>query len=353
MKIRTDFVTNSSSASFILELTFESEDGKYASMDLAVSPEICCSDDGDMTGEEIYLYPKKKKEDIVVGGKSIYSAKDIDELCDLLFGAATIDGWQGEMDEGDVQDWDIEDLTFVITGKLKHYENRDELVAYIEEQGGRVSGSVSAKTNYLINNDKDSTSGKNLKAKELGIPIISEVDFMRVFDEDRYSDYLDECDGGGISVSVKDVAPITIGNFKKECADAGITMDNLKTITVKNSKFGTGDSAMYIDSDNDKFAEYQEKYQDASDEKKEAILQKFISFVKSDPKLDVNDNEYELPEMMRCVWNSDDEALENEMREYLEGDGPSHWMGTYSKVFTIDVTGKNVTSREVLFFGDI
>lgn len=65
-------------------------------------------------------------------------------------------------------------LTFVITGSLNHYANRDALKVAIEEAGGKVAGSVSAKTSYLINNDLTSTSGKNKKAKELGIPIIDE-----------------------------------------------------------------------------------------------------------------------------------------------------------------------------------
>ena len=64
--------------------------------------------------------------------------------------------------------------TFVITGSLEHFENRDAAKAEIELHGGKISGSVSAKTSYLINNDIESTSGKNKKAKELGIPIISE-----------------------------------------------------------------------------------------------------------------------------------------------------------------------------------
>ena len=70
--------------------------------------------------------------------------------------------------------------TFVITGSLEHYKNRNDLVATIESNGGKVSGSISAKTNYLINNDKRSSSSKNKKAKELNIPIISEQDFINM-----------------------------------------------------------------------------------------------------------------------------------------------------------------------------
>lgn len=72
-------------------------------------------------------------------------------------------------------------LTFVITGDVHHYKNRNELKAYIESQGGKVTGSVSKSTSFLINNDVNSTSGKNKKAHELGTPIISEDDFIKKF----------------------------------------------------------------------------------------------------------------------------------------------------------------------------
>ena len=75
---------------------------------------------------------------------------------------------------------DLSGKTFVITGSLTHYKNRDELVSIIEQLGDKVSGSVSAKTSYLINNDVTSASGKNKKAKDLGIPIISEEDFLKM-----------------------------------------------------------------------------------------------------------------------------------------------------------------------------
>lgn len=74
-----------------------------------------------------------------------------------------------------------EGLTFVITGDVHHYKNRNELKAYIENQGGKVTGSVSKSTSFLINNDVESSSGKNKKAKELSIPIISEEEFIAQF----------------------------------------------------------------------------------------------------------------------------------------------------------------------------
>ncbi len=72
-------------------------------------------------------------------------------------------------------------LTFVVTGDVHHYQNRNELKAYIEAHGGKVTGSVSKSTNYLINNDVTSTSSKNTKAKSLNIPIISEDEFIEKF----------------------------------------------------------------------------------------------------------------------------------------------------------------------------
>lgn len=72
----------------------------------------------------------------------------------------------------------LENMTFVITGDVHHYKNRKELQTHIENLGGKVTGSVSTKTNYLINNDASSPSSKNKKAKELNIPIISEEEFL-------------------------------------------------------------------------------------------------------------------------------------------------------------------------------
>lgn len=74
-----------------------------------------------------------------------------------------------------------EGLTFVITGDVYHFKNRNELKAYIESQGGKVASAVSGSTSFLINNDITSTSGKNQKAQQLGIPIISEDDFVERF----------------------------------------------------------------------------------------------------------------------------------------------------------------------------
>lgn len=72
---------------------------------------------------------------------------------------------------------------FVITGSVEHFTNRNELKALIESKGGKVTGSVTSKTDYLINNDVNSNSSKNKKARELEIPILSEEDFLKLADE--------------------------------------------------------------------------------------------------------------------------------------------------------------------------
>ena len=79
------------------------------------------------------------------------------------------------------EDNNLKDLTFVITGSLNNFKNRDELKKVIEACGGKVAGSVSGKTNYLINNDINSTTAKNATARKLNIPIISEKDFIEKF----------------------------------------------------------------------------------------------------------------------------------------------------------------------------
>ncbi|MCD8015830.1 MAG: helix-hairpin-helix domain-containing protein [Lachnospiraceae bacterium] len=93
--------------------------------------------------------------------------------------------------------------TFVITGSVEQFANRSELKAFIEERGGKVTGSVTKKTDYLINNDTTSNSTKNKKAKELRIPILSETDF------------LDLCGSGQPKLQKSEMAEQTLGTVAK------------------------------------------------------------------------------------------------------------------------------------------
>lgn len=83
-------------------------------------------------------------------------------------------------DEGNNEEQIFQNMSFVITGTVNNFANRNAVKEYIERRGGKVTSSVSKNTNYLINNDSESSSSKNKKAKELGIPIISEEEFMEL-----------------------------------------------------------------------------------------------------------------------------------------------------------------------------
>lgn len=100
------------------------------------------------------------------------------EMVDHLLAELTIE--QEEEAEGEAI---FEGMTFVITGSVEHFANRKALQEAIEARGGKATGSVTSKTTYLINNDVASNSSKNKKAKELGIPIISEEDFLKLIEE--------------------------------------------------------------------------------------------------------------------------------------------------------------------------
>ena len=96
-------------------------------------------------------------------------------MVDRLLSEVTIQG-DGEVRSGGI----FEGMVFVMTGSVNHYENRKALQEDIEAHGGKAAGSVTSRTTYLINNDTTSNSSKNKKAKELGVPIISEEDFIKL-----------------------------------------------------------------------------------------------------------------------------------------------------------------------------
>ena len=85
-------------------------------------------------------------------------------------------------------DRSLDGMVFVITGSVEHFANRKELQTLIESKGGKATGSVTSKTTYLINNDVNSTSSKNKKARELGIPILSEEDFLKLLEGEKHAD---------------------------------------------------------------------------------------------------------------------------------------------------------------------
>ena len=101
-------------------------------------------------------------------------------IVDHLLAELTFEAGDEESSEG--ADEAFAGMNFVITGSLEHFKNRKELQELIERRGGKVTGSVTSKTNYLINNDVQSASSKNKKAKELNVPIISESQFLEMLE---------------------------------------------------------------------------------------------------------------------------------------------------------------------------
>lgn len=95
----------------------------------------------------------------------------------VLIGELTL----SETEAKNLSDGSMAGITFVITGDVHTFKNRDEFKTYVEANGGKVAGSVSSKTDFLVNNDKESQSSKNKKAKELNIPIISEDEFIEKY----------------------------------------------------------------------------------------------------------------------------------------------------------------------------
>lgn len=107
-----------------------------------------------------------------------HNQKVIDRLLQYL----TFEEMPVEMDGGQQI---LRNKTFVITGSVEHFKNRKELKEKIESFGGKVTGSVTGKTDYLLNNDNLSGSTKNKKAKELGIPILTEEEFLNMINEGK------------------------------------------------------------------------------------------------------------------------------------------------------------------------
>ncbi len=123
---------------------------------------------GEVLAEKLYAY--------------FHSEKQLSELHELLPELRI-----GREEEREEEGGALRGKTIVITGNLTHFENRKELEEEILRAGGKCSGSVSKKTSYLVNNDSSSQSGKSKKAKELGIPIVTEEEFLRILGESRES----------------------------------------------------------------------------------------------------------------------------------------------------------------------
>lgn len=152
--------------------------GKSASMMIADSVDYDFDvfiDEMTMKGAEYFRY-LPGIGDSLINSLNAYWKKHYSEILQLA-GEFTFEAQKPIMSETTNE---LENKTFVITGSVNHYQNRETLKADIEAHGGKVVGSISSKVNYLINNDINSTSSKNQKAKSLNIPVISENDFLKM-----------------------------------------------------------------------------------------------------------------------------------------------------------------------------
>ena len=243
MKIRTDFVTNSSSANYTVSLELISDNDER----VWSGPITACAD-GDQSKE---LASSASYEGEL---PTISKDKTIDTLCEMLFEGVVIKGcYYDNTRVSDESDDDCEDKKFVVTGKLEYFENRDELVAYIEDLGGVVVGSVSKNTDYLICNDKTSTSSKMKKAQELNIPIISELEFITRFgDSDDFDIDIGEDeewdeDFEPRDYNAKELYSDLLERIKKECREKGLNISSLDKIIIREDVYATGDDPIWDD----------------------------------------------------------------------------------------------------------
>lgn len=337
MKFRTDFVTNSSSANYILNIVFVSKDDGFAGLDLAVSPETCWCEDGDMTAEDISLTAKQFKDGVAVGGELLKNKTSIDELIDLLAETATIDQFypRTSIDSDSIAD---EVFFFDPDFSCQWYEGVDAMKQYIEDMCGTITDDIDNAT-VVISNKEAKMFPEHIKM------VLNEPSFIVACDEDKMYDFDREEFLGDQSVA--DVCPKSVKRFKDDCQKAGITVDNLKDIVIVNAKYGNGDSAMYVEKS--VFKDFKDRYLAAADDKeREAVLDEAVKFAASEPEVEVCDNEYVLDDTMPIGFAEDKESLREEFLRYFKGSGRSYWMGSDSEYYTIHFDQNTMEYRHIL-----
>ena len=243
MKFRTDFVTNSSSANYTVSLELVSDNDKRA-----WSGVISACAEGD-PGKELALRASYKGD-----LPTVTKDMTIDALCEMLFEGIVIEGcYYDNARSSDVSDDDRENREFVVTGKSRLFRNRDKLVEYIENLGGVVVESVSKNTDYLICNDKTSTSSKIKKAQDLNIPVISEWEFITRFgDPDDLDIDIDEDEEWDEDLERKDynakeLYPDLLEGIIKKCKKKGIDISSLDKIIIREGVYASGDDPIWDD----------------------------------------------------------------------------------------------------------
>ncbi len=292
MKIRTDFVTNSSSANFILEIMLEKKDGDGAFMDFAVSPEAAITMDGDMVGEDISLNLGSIKREIMALCKD--PDKSIYDLVDLLTHHAVVIDYSGRIPEN--VDTSIPD------DPAQDKEEDDPWASLYDELGG---------------DDEDE-------------------------DDDSYEDNYDD-------VTVDKIFPRSIRTLKRACRDLNLKPSEIKFIRSNSQKYGSGDSAMWINLS--EFDSYISEYRAAeSEEAREAVLDKVVEWLMGEPVMEVEDNEYQVDGKQRIIIPWDEEHARKIMKSVLDGSykGRNYWMGAWANIETLDVETGEIKYEEGL-----
>ena len=277
MKIRSDFVTNSSSANYTLVLRIIDEDGEEAGAGFSVSPECAITMDGGKNGCDITFDGSFSELRAM-----IKEGKSIDDIIYAMCSGISIDKWD---DEEEDEEEDEDDDFFA---KADDDEEAKADIAFIK---GKVTG-----------------------------------------------------DGAGY--------PRTIIMFKDMANALGITSDKIRYLVTENCKYGSGDSAMWIEMDI--FDPYRERYAAAqTDDEKEAIIEEAASYIMSEPEWEINDNEYCIEEPLPIVWGGSYlelcEAVKAALDKKPNHRNGSYWMGSSADITKYDVkTGKTET-RSVFY----
>ena len=404
MKVRMDFVTNSSSSSYVLELSLIPVEGEIQNCEISVSPEGSWGPDGSFSASDICLKPEEEDGKALFSGRSVRTAANIRELCDLLFGSAVVYDFEQETeDESEsIEDDTISDMmlnacqaeamkqatgktmptyaealefinqcflvgedvshalsliyvhqltgkTLSVNGQFRWYDSRDELVDDILLSGGCVADGVEENVNLMILGGDGYEAKEAESAAKLGIPVIDELEYMRRYDDEKYYDCVSE--DGPVEKAVREAFPRTISDFVRSCEEKQLGPGNLEKIIIRNKRTGYGDSAMFISEDEPHLMQYRNRYTQAAPDEKQAVAQEMVDFIKSKPTLEVRDNGDELSDELPCIWTGTDEQLEAAVVKYLEGEAPdSDWMGAYAEIYTVNMNDESMTRLEALYF---
>lgn len=354
MKIRKDFVTNSSSANYILSILLESDDGKRVVDNIAVSEETCGSLDGDLTAEDVSLCPSQRGDKIVFDTIPLKEMTDIDQLVDEMFRGATIIGLEPNMEDEDIGYRDTEGKKFYVDpdSVWDYYPSDEEIKEIVVDSAEKrlvyESYTEGYRSKGIVTDDIDEADivVSNSRASSLNCDpgkIMSERMFVINFDEDTYYDREEEINE---DVTCYDALPKTRKYFKEKCHRAGLNMDNLKQIQICNIKSGHGDSAMFFSGN--VFAKYKDRYKQAkSDQEKQEVLNELVDYVLSEPEVYVSDNWGVDDGQWRICYDGSKESLTRMMKEYLENNSRfNDWITSKADMYIINVKNGTMENKE-------